>query len=49
MGPIRLSHLIRIKMGGHRLAKFDATAAIKLWFTKSTRRPNQCDRKSQKM
>ena len=48
MGQIRLSHLIRIKMGGHSLAEFDATAAITLWSTKSTHRPNHCDRKRYK-
>ena len=46
MGQIRLNHLIRIQMGGHSLAEFDATAATKLW-SKSTRRPNQ--KTSQKM
>ena len=48
MGQIRLSRLIRIKMGGPSLAKLDATAAITLWSTKRTRRPNQCDRKRYK-
>ena len=47
LGQIRLNHLIQINLGPS-LKEFDAMPAIDIWARKTTRRPNQRERKRYK-
>ena len=48
LGQIRLNHLIKISLEGPSLKEFDAMPAIDIWARKTTRHPNQRERKRYK-